>query len=214
LSFVMALFFGLNLNAQCTPPANVDVFYGCDGAVTLSWNAVPDAQSYTVDIENGAPVVDFVNMVTTTLTIEPGTLTPGTTYQFAITANCGVSDVSSTQGTITGADITNAQPMIAISNVTSPYCPDIDATGEFDVVITDDGCGGTYEVFVDGASVATGVASGDVTTVSGLTAAVGGTEYVVTIEAEAGNTCNYTNSDGGNCLDNVSASTTLTPQDN
>ncbi|NRA52349.1 MAG: hypothetical protein HRU12_24750, partial [Phaeodactylibacter sp.] len=77
---------------NCPTPSNVTVSYECDGVVVLDWSiSDPNSlvQSYTVDIENGnQPVVDFVNMQSTELTIVAGTLTPGTTYNYAITANC------------------------------------------------------------------------------------------------------------------------------
>ena len=88
------------------PPEDVTVSYNCDGAVVLIRQlGITDpglVQTYTVDIENGnQPVVDFVNMTDTELTIVAGTLTPGTDYNYAITANCGqASNVSSAIGTI------------------------------------------------------------------------------------------------------------------
>jgi hypothetical protein len=89
-------------------------------------------QSYTVDIENGnQPVVDFVNMTSTELTIVAGTLTPGTTYNYAITANCAASNVSSATGQIEGADIQDRQPTISITNVNNPVCPGDEFSGSF-----------------------------------------------------------------------------------
>ncbi|MCR9103426.1 MAG: hypothetical protein NXI25_26005, partial [bacterium] len=80
---------------SCPAPSNVTVSYNCDGVVVLDWDIEDPynrVQNYTVDIENGnQPVVDFVNMQSTELTIVAGTLTPGTTYNYAITANCAAS---------------------------------------------------------------------------------------------------------------------------
>ncbi|WP_282781737.1 fibronectin type III domain-containing protein, partial [Phaeodactylibacter xiamenensis] len=142
-AFALLTFLGLPqaFAQDCPTPSNVDVSYNCDGVVVLDWDITDPSglvQSYTVDIENGnQPVVDFVNMTSTELTIVAGTLTPGTTYNYAITANCAASNVSSATGQIDGADIQDRQPTISITNVNNPVCPGDEFSGSFDVTVND-----------------------------------------------------------------------------
>jgi hypothetical protein len=119
---------------------------GCDGSVTISWDPVPAATSYTVDVEDGGglPVVNFVNMPATSVTIVPGSLVPFTMYNFAVTANCGVSTTASTQGVINAADVFDLPPTIVISNVVNPSCPTT-FDGSFDVTVND-ACGAFYDI--------------------------------------------------------------------
>ncbi|TXB56521.1 hypothetical protein, partial [Phaeodactylibacter luteus] len=217
LSFFLLLFgavFGAQqASAQCTEPANVTVGYGCNGVVTISWDEVGDASTYTVDIENamGNPVVDYVNMAETTLTITSGTLTPGEDYNFAVTANCGQSDVASETGTIDGASIQNLQPTISITNVNNPYCPSNEFSGSFEVTVNDD-CGASYNVSVGGTTFFN-VPAGVSITFGGLNAAVGGTVYTVNLSLANAGGCQF-NTDQTGCVSSVSATQMLTPQDN
>ncbi|MBV6653809.1 MAG: hypothetical protein KI786_08645, partial [Mameliella sp.] len=152
---------------NCPAPENVTVSYNCDGVVVLDWDITDPSglvDTYTVDIENGnQPVVDFVNMTSTELTIVAGTLTPNTDYNYAITANCEASNVSSATGTIVGADIQNRQPTIILSDSTNPYCPDDDTSGDITVQVDDDGCGATYNITIGTTSFLAVPAGQDVT---------------------------------------------------
>ena len=187
---MLAVVFGaVYASAQCTPPANVTVTPGCDGSVTISWNPVPAATSYTVDVEDGLglPVVNFVNMPGTSVTIAPGSLTPSTMYNFAVTANCGVSVTASTQGVIQAADVYDLPPVIVISNVVNPSCPTT-PDGSFDVTVNDM-CGATYDITVGG--VTQTAAAGATVTFGGLTGSVAGTTYTVNLALNAAGGCNY-----------------------
>ena len=67
---LLAVSFGVSYaSAQCTPPTGLAVTPQCDGSVLIEWDEVPDATSYTVDVEDnmGNPVVNFVNMTATEL---------------------------------------------------------------------------------------------------------------------------------------------------
>lgn len=190
--------------AQCTPPANVTVTPNCNGSVTISWNAVPAATSYTVDVEDGLglPVVNFVNMPTTSVTITPGTLTPGTPYPFAVTANCGISTTSSTTGTILGAQVYDLPPVISITNVVNPSCPTT-ADGSFKVTVND-ACGASYNI-TSGGTTFPAVAAGTQVMFMGQTV---GTK-TVTLTLAAANGCNY----NAACVSAVSAQVTLVSAD-
>ena len=148
---LLAVSFGVSYaSAQCAPPTGLTVTPQCDGSVLIGWDEVPDATSYTVDVEDnmGNPVVNFVNMTATELTITPGTLTPSEMYPFAVTANCGPSTTASSQGVINGTDVFDLPPEITVSNVNDSSCPG-SADGSFDVTV-DDACGATYDITVDG----------------------------------------------------------------
>ncbi|TXB59418.1 Ig-like domain-containing protein, partial [Phaeodactylibacter luteus] len=194
----------------CSPPVLNPVMYGCDGAVTISWLPVLDAMTYTVDIEDamGNPVVDFVNMTSTSVTITPGTLTPGEDYTFAVTANCAVSNVASSQGAIDGEQIQNRLPEIVVTNIQNPLCADNDASGQFTVTVNDD-CGATYDITVDGTTITAD--AGDPVDFTGLTAAAkpAGTTYAVTIELVAENGCTF----DPMCVGTVTTMVTLIPED-
>ncbi|NRA49687.1 MAG: HYR domain-containing protein, partial [Phaeodactylibacter sp.] len=170
-------------------------------------------QSYTVDIENGnQPVVDFVNMQSTELTIVAGTLTPGTTYNYAITANCQASNVSSAIGQIEGADIQDRQPTISITNVNNPVCPDDDFSGSFGVTVNDQ-CGASYDVSV-GSATFFNVPAGATVTFGSLNAgaAPSGTTYTVNLALAAAGGCQF-NTDATGCVSSVSATQTLVASD-
>ena len=206
---LLAMSFGVSYaSAQCTPPANVTVTPGCDGSVTISWDAVPAATSYTLDVEDGGglPVVNFVNMTTTSVTITPGTLTPSTSYPFAVTANCGVSTTASTQGVINAADVYDLPPTIVISNVVNPSCPTT-PDGSFDVTVND-ACGANYDITV-GATTFFNVPAGVTVTFGGLTGSVAGTTYTVNLALAAANACNYNPA----CIALVSATQVLASAD-
>ena len=206
---LLAMSFGVSYaSAQCTPPANVTVTPGCDGSVTISWDAVPAATSYTLDVEDGGglPVVNFVNMTTTSVTITPGTLTPSTSYPFAVTANCGVSTTASTQGVINAADVYDLPPTIVISNVVNPSCPTT-PDGSFDVTVND-ACGANYDITV-GATTFFNVPAGVTVTFGGLTGSVAGTTYTVNLALAAANACNYNPA----CIAAVSATQVLASAD-
>ena len=208
---LLAMSFGVSYaSAQCTPPANVTVTPGCDGSVTISWDAVPAATSYTLDVEDGGglPVVNFVNMTTTSVTITPGTLTPSTSYPFAVTANCGVSTTASTQGVINAADVYDLPPTIAISNVVNPSCPTT-PDGSFDVTVND-ACGATYDITVAGSAEGTQTAAAGATvSFTGMTGSVAGTTYTVSLALNAAGACNYDPA----CIAAVSATQVLASAD-
>ncbi|WP_425420174.1 T9SS type A sorting domain-containing protein [Phaeodactylibacter xiamenensis] len=216
-AFALLTFLGLPqaFAQDCPTPSNVDVSYNCDGVVVLDWDITDPSglvQSYTVDIENGnQPVVDFVNMTSTELTIVAGTLTPGTTYNYAITANCAASNVSSATGQIDGADIQNRQPTISITNVNNPVCPGDEFSGSFDVTVNDDGCSASYNISVGGTTFFN-VPAGNTITFGGLNAAVGGTVYTVNLSLASAGGCQF-NTDQTGCVSSVSATQTLTPSD-
>ncbi|KGE87643.1 HYR domain-containing protein [Phaeodactylibacter xiamenensis] len=215
-AFALLTFLGLPqaFAQDCPTPSNVDVSYNCDGVVVLDWDITDPSglvQSYTVDIENGnQPVVDFVNMTSTELTIVAGTLTPGTTYNYAITANCAASNVSSATGQIDGADIQDRQPTISITNVNNPVCPGDEFSGSFDVTVND-GCGASYNISVGGTTFFN-VPAGNTITFGGLNAAVGGTVYTVNLSLASAGGCQF-NTDQTGCVSSVSATQTLTPSD-
>ena len=208
---LLAMSFGVSYaSAQCTPPANVTVTPGCDGSVTISWDAVPAATSYTLDVEDGGglPVVNFVNMTTTSVTITPGTLTPSTSYPFAVTANCGVSTTASTQGVINAADVYDLPPTIVISNVVNPSCPTT-PDGSFDVTVND-ACGATYDITVAGSAEGTQTAAAGATvSFTGMTGSVAGTTYTVSLALNAAGACNYNPA----CIAAVSATQVLASAD-
>ncbi|MCR9103260.1 MAG: HYR domain-containing protein, partial [bacterium] len=197
--------------AMCVAPINLNVDYLCDGAVVLSWDPVPVALSYTLAVEdvNGNPVVNFVNMASTSVTIVAGTLDPGEDYNFAVTANCGASDVSSATGQIEGSDIQDRQPTISITNVNNPVCPDDEFSGSFDVTVNDN-CGATYDITVAGSTQT--AAAGSTVTFGSLNAAVGGTDYTVNLSLASAGGCQF-NTDQTGCVSSVSATQTLTPSD-
>ena len=190
---LLAVSFGVSYaSAQCDPPTSVTAAPGCDGSVTISWDAVTDADSYTLDVEDGGglPVVSFVNMTTTSVTITPGTLTPNTSYPFAVTANCGVSTTSSTTSTIPAADVYDLPPTIAISGVNDSSCPGA-ADGSFDVTVND-ACGATYDITVAGSIEGTQTAAAGATvTFTGLAGSVAGTTYTVDLALNATGGCTY-----------------------
>lgn len=221
LLFAAVLFTGWsgNLFGQCPIPANVDVGYDCNGVVTLDWDGSAAANSYTVDIENGnQPVVDFVNMTNTQLTIAAGTLSAGTTYNYAITANCGSSNVASATGSINGDLIQNRLPEIQISDVASPVCGGDD--GSFDVVVSDmaDGgvsdCNAIYNIVVlangSEADRQNNVASGEVVSFSLPGSTGAGTTYSVTLELVNEGDCTF----NADCVESLSTEVTLAASDN
>jgi surface protein len=216
-AFALLTFLGLPqaFAQDCPTPSNVDVSYNCDGVVVLDWDITdPDnlVQSYDVDIENGnQPVLDFVNMQSTQLTIVAGILTPGTTYNYAITANCAASNVSSATGQIEGADIQNRQPTISITNVNNPVCPGDEFSGSFEVTVSDDGCSATYNISVGGTTYFN-IPAGFPITFAGLNAAVGGTVYAVNLSLASAGGCQF-NTDQWGCVSSVFAKQTLTPSD-
>jgi hypothetical protein len=182
---LLAVSFGVTFaSAQCTPPTGVTVTPGCDGSVTISWNAVAAATSYTVDVEdiNGLPAVNFVNMPGTSVTINPGSLVPFSQYNFAVTANCGVATTASTQGVIQASQVYDLPPTIVISNVVNPSCPTTN-DGSFDVTVNDM-CGATYNISVPGSLQGTQVAAaGTTVTFTGMSgAAIVGTTYTVNLQ--------------------------------
>ncbi|MEQ8703911.1 MAG: T9SS type A sorting domain-containing protein [Phaeodactylibacter sp.] len=221
LAFAVMLLAGWTgkLYGQCPAPANVTVGYDCNGAVTLDWDGSNEANTYTVDIENGnQPVVDFVNMTNTQLTIVGGTLSPGVTYNYAITANCGASNVSSATGQIDGGLIQNELPEIQISNVVNPECGGDD--GSFDVVVNDvaddnvSDCNATYNVVVSSAGSEVdrqnGVASGETISFSLPGTTGDGTTYIVALELVDEGDCTLQAS----CVGSQSAQVTLAAFDN
>jgi hypothetical protein len=206
---MLAVVFGaVYASAQCTPPANVTVTPGCDGSVTLSWDPVPAATSYTVDVVDGAnlPAVNFVNMPGTSVTIAPGSLVPFTMYSFAVTANCGVSTTASTQGVINAADVYDLPPTIVISNVVNPSCPTT-FDGSFDVTVLD-ACGAFYDISL-GATTFFNVAAGTTVNFGGLSGSVAGTTYTVNLQLAAAGGCNYNPA----CVALVSQTVTLESAD-
>lgn len=219
LAIVMLTGFAGVLYGQCPMPANVTVGYDCNGVVTINWDGSIEASDYTVDIENGnQPVVDFVNMTSTQLTIVAGTLSPGVTYNYAITANCGASSVSSATGQIEGGLIQNELPDIQISEVENPLCGGDE--GSFEVVVSDvadDGvsdCNATYNIIVsEGGSEVdrqNGVASEAVVAFSLPGSTGAGTIYMVSLElADEGN-CTF----DADCIESLFAEVTLVASDN
>ncbi|MEQ8705659.1 MAG: hypothetical protein RIC19_17155 [Phaeodactylibacter sp.] len=216
LAFALLTFLGLPqaFAQDCPAPEDVTVSYNCDGVVVLDWDITDPnglVQTYTVDIENGnQPVVDFVNMTSTQLTIVAGTLTAGTTYNYAITANCAASNVSSAIGQIEGADIQDRQPTIVISNVNNPYCPGDEFSGSFDVTVNDD-CGATYDINVGGTTFFD-VSAGNTVTFDDLSADENGTTYTVNLSLASAGGCQF-NTDQTGCVSSVTASQTLFPTD-
>jgi hypothetical protein len=207
------------LFGQCPIPANVNVGYDCDGVITLDWDGASEANSYTVDIENGnQPVVDFVNMTNTQLTISAGTLSPGVTYNFAITANCGASSVSSATGQVVGSLIQNELPDIQITDVEHPLCGGDD--GSFNVAVADfadDGfsdCNATYNIVVSAngseADRRDNVASGEEVSFTLPGEAGVGTTYTVTLELVDEGDCTL----DADCVESLSAEVTLAASDN
>ena len=195
-------------NTGCYSPVNVMVDSNCDGSVTISWDPVPAATSYTVDVEDalGFPVVNFVNMNSTSVTISPGTLMPGTIYNFAVTANCGVSSTASSQGRIQANDVYDLPPVIVISNVINPGCP-TSADGSFDVTVNDM-CGASYDISV-GATTFSSVPAGTTVSFGGLTGSVAGTTYTVNLALSSAGACNY----DPTCITAVSANQVLMSAD-
>ncbi len=210
--------FGNTLLAQCPMPTNVSIGYECNGTVVIDWEGGPEADNYTVDIENGnEPVVDFVNMTNSTLTIASGTLKPGVTYSYAITANCGVSNVASTTGQISGALIQNPLPGIQISAIDNPVCGG--SEGSFEVTVNDlnddesGDCNATYNVVVSegGTEVdrQNGVISGATVAFSLPAGVEGGFVYTVSLELVAEGDCTLS----ADCVEGVTKQVTLEATD-
>ncbi|TXB61324.1 Ig-like domain-containing protein, partial [Phaeodactylibacter luteus] len=195
---------------DCQAPGLLNPAYGCDGAVTISWLPALDATSYTLEVEDamGNPVVDFVNMASTSVTITPGTLTPGEDYTFAVTGSCGTSNVSSFQGAIDGSRIQNRLPELVITDVVHPVCADVDTSGAFTVTVNDN-CGAIYDITANGVTVTAN--TGDPVTFSGLTAAAmpQGSNYEVTVALHAGGGCVYS----AVCISELQGMVTLIPED-
>ncbi len=84
-----------------TPPAASASDIKCDG-FTLSWPAVPDADDYVVDVSKDA-FATFTTNTITDLSLEVGSLTPGTPYQYRIKAR-GCVESAFTSGTVTTDD--------------------------------------------------------------------------------------------------------------
>ena len=218
ITLIALMAFGKTLMAQCPMPTDVNIDYACNGAVVIEWEGAPGVDNYTVDIENGnQPVVDFVNMTNPELTIASGTLEPGVTYNYAITANCGVSNVASATGQISGAFIQNLAPTIEISAIDNPVCGGADGSFEVTVMdLNDDAsgdCNAAYNVVVSEAGTEVdrqdGVASGATVTFSLPAGVQGGTTYAVSLELVSEGDCTLS----ADCVESVEAQVTLEATD-
>ena len=108
--YVLAILNGCNTTmavsdfttrSEPTPPAVSASDIKCDG-FTLSWPAVPDADDYVVDISEDA-FATFTTNTITDLSLEVGSLTPGTTYQYRVKAQ-GCVESAFTSGTVATDD--------------------------------------------------------------------------------------------------------------
>ncbi|MCR9098370.1 MAG: HYR domain-containing protein, partial [bacterium] len=122
----------------------------CDGSVTLEWQPVSGEAgvTYTVDIEDSAgnPVLDYVNMTETSVTIAYGTLQNGQEYRLAITENIGTSNVVSITGPLY-ADC-NPVPEATVLSSAGPLCPGgMDGSVVFE--LEEFGCAGRYAVYLE-----------------------------------------------------------------
>jgi hypothetical protein len=122
----------------------------CDGSVTLEWQPISGEAgvTYTVDIEDSAgnPVLDYVNMTETSVTIAYGTLQNGQEYRLAITENIGTSNVVSITGPLY-ADC-NPVPEATVLSSAGPLCPGgMDGSVVFE--LEEFGCAGRYAVYLE-----------------------------------------------------------------
>lgn len=192
--------------AQCSPPTGVSITSNCDGSITFDWNAVPDADSYTLVIEQGGlPVLSYVNMAPTSVTVVTGSLDPGTAYEYGLTANCAPGVTSSTNGIIPAGTVLDTPPTITVSNIVPSSCPG-EADGSFDVTVGAD-CGGSYDITVNGVTQTAG--SGTTVTFSGLAGSPSGTSYTVSLALDDAGACNYDPA----CISAVSQTVTLFSND-
>lgn len=191
------------LFGQCAQPTLYPATYNCDGSVTVRWSPSADAISYTLDLEDMSnPAVDAVNITDTMVTIAPGSLLPGTDYPFALTANCGNSLVSSVRDTVMGSLIQDLPPVLTVSNIMGTSCPD-SFDGQFDVTVTDAGCGASYIVAVDGQAQT--VAGGATATFSSL----GVGAYNISLALSTAGACQYRS----DCVEAVAASAEIVSTD-
>ncbi|NRA50400.1 MAG: hypothetical protein HRU12_14810, partial [Phaeodactylibacter sp.] len=123
-----------------------EVICNCDGSITLDWEPFSTGDNWTVDVEdeNGAPVVDFVNMSSTQVTFVPGTLMNGTCYNFAITENLGNAEVEAISGLLHAN--CNPIPVLTLTGV-GPSCPNA-TDGTLTIDFAEQGCDATYDVFL------------------------------------------------------------------
>ncbi|WP_421948613.1 SdrD B-like domain-containing protein [Phaeodactylibacter xiamenensis] len=122
----------------------------CDGSITLEWSPVSGEPgvTYTVDIEDSAgnPVLDYVNMTETSVTIAHGTLQNGEEYRLAITENISTSNVVSITGPLY-ADC-NPVPMASVISAAGPACPG-GTDGSVLFELEESGCAGRYAVYLE-----------------------------------------------------------------
>ncbi|WP_170254810.1 SdrD B-like domain-containing protein, partial [Phaeodactylibacter luteus] len=122
----------------------------CDGSITLEWSPVSGEAgvTYTVDIEDSAgnPVLDYVNMTETSVTIAHGTLQNGEEYRLAVTENISTSNVVSITGPLY-ADC-NPVPMASVISAAGPACPG-GTDGSVSFELEESGCAGRYAVYLE-----------------------------------------------------------------
>ncbi|WP_160213938.1 SdrD B-like domain-containing protein, partial [Phaeodactylibacter xiamenensis] len=122
----------------------------CDGSITLEWSPISGEPgvTYTVDIEDSAgnPVLDYVNMTETSVTIAHGTLQNGEEYRLAITENISTSNVVSITGPLY-ADC-NPVPMASVISAAGPACPG-GTDGSVSFELEESGCAGRYALYLE-----------------------------------------------------------------
>ncbi|NBC05726.1 MAG: HYR domain-containing protein, partial [Bacteroidetes bacterium] len=197
ISLLLLLFttqHGLLAQTDCPTPVLNPVAYECDGAVQLSWPAVPGALQYTVEVENsaGMDVVDFINMPDTSFTISAGTLEAGQDYTYSLTADCGNSTVSAVQGSIDGSAIQQLLPEIVIVDSEGTSCPDA-ADGSLSATVEAHGCNSVFGLVLAGDTTA--ISEGDTLVYNNLDTG----SYSLQLVLDQAVDCNYTSA----CLDSV-----------
>ncbi|MCC6411687.1 MAG: fibronectin type III domain-containing protein [Saprospiraceae bacterium] len=180
LSFVLlfANFLAVSASA-CPTPTNLTVTNTTGTEATLSWDAVPGAISYWVEVEQtlNNPILYHVETTVTTTSYAALGLNPGTFYKFKVRTNCGndKSDWSEWQqfgsGTTTGGGGTGGG---GTSGCAVPSGLTMQASGSTSAILSWGAVAGvtTYQIEVEDAS-------GNPTSFKD-TATVTGTSYTVT----------------------------------
>jgi len=203
-AFAPAEAFGNEPAVNCPAPALYPVQYHCDGAVQLSWAPVPGVTQYTLEIDdqNNATVVNFLNTGDTSVTVLAGVLSPGEDYSFALTADCGNSTLTSTQGTIEGDSIQLPPPTLSVIRTEGTSCPSA-FDGSFEVVLQADTCSALFDIAAAGDTLT--VMAGDTAQFTGLS--VG--DYDINLLLNDADTCNYRSS----CVDSIKTAAQIVSAD-